>query len=93
MQSNEIIELLETPEAQLFLNKYINERPENLALTHSGKVTFQLTQTYPNLTFVSRKHNDKIAIDWVDKPLCHCIRQKLRPKLALGDSEIQIVIV
>ena len=46
VQSNEIIELLETPEAQLFLNKHINERPENLALTYSGKVNFNL----PKLT-------------------------------------------
>jgi hypothetical protein len=48
LQSNEIIELLETPEAQLFLNKHKNERPENLALTYSGKVNFDL----PKLTFV-----------------------------------------
>ncbi len=63
VQSNEIIELLETPEAQLFLNKYINERPENLALTHSGKVNFNL----PKLTQILhlyQKAQQKLP-DWV----------------------------
>ncbi len=63
VQSNEIIELLETPEAQLFLNKHINERPENLALTYSGKVNFDL----PKLTQILhlyQKAQHKLP-DWV----------------------------
>ena len=65
VQSNEIIELLENEEARVFLNEHINERPENVALTYSGKVKFNLTKL-TQILHLYQKAQDKLP-NWVNK--------------------------